>query len=272
MLGGSALNCRLDMLQFDIAAAAGWYSAIAGLLAGFALLAILLPLDHEAVQEEDRSIADSIVVFTCAFFALLVLSFNYAGLSGRPSEGAAAGIAAHEQFLFGAVFGLASLLLLFGLRAVIKSYGANAVVFAAARDSMQVVTALLGPILALSLQFSNALDLERVRLEQSASSTASCGPGGIPSGVWINLSISVISILAVLILAVFRRRLHQNVGAPALVAKGVLVVGVAVTVWTSFAVPLLPGSYIAGAVFEHVALLAFGVATVVVSAAAWSAR
>ncbi|MFZ1440462.1 MAG: hypothetical protein WAX12_09800 [Candidatus Microthrix subdominans] len=67
-------------------------------------------LDHEAVQDEDRSIADSIVVFTCAFFALLVLSFNYAGLSGRPSDGAAAGIAAHEQFLFGAVFGLASLL------------------------------------------------------------------------------------------------------------------------------------------------------------------
>ena len=29
-LGGSALNCRLDLLQFDIAAAAGWYSAIAG--------------------------------------------------------------------------------------------------------------------------------------------------------------------------------------------------------------------------------------------------
>ena len=90
--------------------------------------------------------------------------------------------------------------------------------------------------------------------------------------MWINLTISVISILAVLILAVFRRRLHQNVGAPAIVAKGVLVVGVAVTVWTSFAVPLLPGSYVAGAVFEHVALLVFGVATVVVSAAAWSAR
>jgi hypothetical protein len=31
------MDCRLSSVDFDIAASAGWYSAIAGVLAGFAL-------------------------------------------------------------------------------------------------------------------------------------------------------------------------------------------------------------------------------------------
>jgi hypothetical protein len=50
-------DCRISALDFDIAASAGWYSAIAGLLAGllagFALLAILLPLDHDSELGSD---------------------------------------------------------------------------------------------------------------------------------------------------------------------------------------------------------------------------
>lgn len=78
--------------EFDIAAAAGWYSAIAGLLAGFALLAVLLPLDHEAAEDSvnDRAAPNAVIVFTCAFFSLLILSFTYAVLSGRPPGLAAA--------------------------------------------------------------------------------------------------------------------------------------------------------------------------------------
>ena len=48
------MDCRLSSLDFDIAASAGWYSVIAGLLAGFALLSILLPLDHEAYGITDE--------------------------------------------------------------------------------------------------------------------------------------------------------------------------------------------------------------------------
>jgi hypothetical protein len=48
-------ECRLAESTFDIAAAAGWYSAIAGLLAGFAVVAILLPLDHDSDVGDDES-------------------------------------------------------------------------------------------------------------------------------------------------------------------------------------------------------------------------
>ena len=62
-----------------------------------------------------------VIVFTSAFFALLVLSFTYAILSGR----APGAVAAHEQQLSGAALGLASLLMLLGLREVLRLYGGN---------------------------------------------------------------------------------------------------------------------------------------------------
>jgi hypothetical protein len=266
------MSCRLEALGFDIAASAGWYSAIAGLLAGFALLAILLPLDHDAEQSDDLLAGESVVIFTCAFFTLLILGFNYAILAGRTGDGPGAGVAAHEQLLNGAVFALASLLLLFGLRAVLNTYGRNAAVFAPAQNVMLGVTAVLGPIVALSLQFSNSLDLERVRIEQGGLSAVPCGPGGIPSGVWINLGVTVTAILAVLALAAVRDRLPRSLKAARIVAKSVLVLAVVVTVWTAVVVPLLPVSLVTGAPFEHVALVMTSIATVIVAAAANAAR
>lgn len=261
----------LDGLDFDISASAGWYSAIAGLLAGFALLAILLPLDHEAESADDRSVADSVVIFTCAFFTLLILGFSYAALAGRTGEGPAAAVAAHEQLLNGAVFGLASLLLLFGLRSVLSAYSVNSTVFGAARNVMLVVTATLGPLVALSLQFSNALDLERYRLGATGSS-GDRGLDGLPTGVWINLSITAAALLAVVGLALLRRRLPRSLRAARYVAMGTLGLAVAVTMWSSLAVPLLPTELVTSAVFEHVTLGGTALGTVIVAAAAWAAR
>lgn len=266
----ASMDCRLDAAAFDIASSAGWYSAIAGLLAGFALLAILLPLDHEATASDDPHAADSVVIFTCAFFALLILGFNYGVLAGRSGDGPAAGVAAHEQLLNGAVFGLATLLLLFGLRAVLSSYGTNATVFEPAGTVILVATATFGPIVSLALQFSNALDLEHYRAGLSAE--PDCSTGGLPSGVWINLAITAVAVMAVLGVALLRQRLPRSLTAATTVAKGTLVLGVVVTVWTAVVVPLLPIEFITSAAFEHLTLAAAGVATVVVAAAAWAAR
>ena len=70
------MDCRLSSVDFDIAASAGWYSAIAGLLAGFALLYILFPLDHESADSDETETGNAVVVFTCAFFSLLILAFT----------------------------------------------------------------------------------------------------------------------------------------------------------------------------------------------------
>lgn len=79
--------CRPSSIDFDIAASAGWYSAIAGLLAGFALLYILFPLDHETTVSDETDTGNAVVVFTCAFFSLLILAFTYAVLAGRTGDG-----------------------------------------------------------------------------------------------------------------------------------------------------------------------------------------
>jgi hypothetical protein len=265
-------ECRLAESTFDIAAAAGWYSAIAGLLAGFAVVAILLPLDHDSDVGDDESTGamESVVIFTCAFFSLLILGVSYAILSGRTGEGPDRSIAAHEQLLNGSAFGLATLLLLFGLRSVLATYGRNRAVFRPARSVMLTMTAVLGPVVSLSLQFANAMDIEAYRA--SLAPNPDCGFGGLTSGIWISIAITVSALVAIFILALVRHRLPRTVGASQLIAKGVLGYTVAIVAWTSMVVPLLPRDVVAGAVFEHVTLIATGVATVLVAAAAWASR
>ena len=114
----------LTALAFDVSSSAGWCSAVGGLLAGFAFVAALLPLDHEGDAQEEQQTGHAVVVFVCAFFSLLILSVTYAVLAGRTGGGAADAIAAHEQMLNGAAFG-PSVLLFFGLRALLGAYGRN---------------------------------------------------------------------------------------------------------------------------------------------------
>jgi hypothetical protein len=146
-----------------------------------------------------------VVIFTSAFFTLLILGFSCAVLAGRTGPGPVAGIAAHEQLLNGAVFGLAALLVLFGLRAVLSSYGRNAAVFEPARAMILLATATLGPMVSLALQFSNALDLEYYRA--GLGSDVACVDAALPGGVWINLTITVVAALAVVAVALMRNRL-----------------------------------------------------------------
>jgi hypothetical protein len=262
--------CEIAAFEFDIASTAGWYSSIAGLLTGFALLAILLPLDHEA-DREDVECTNAVVVFTCAFFALLVLSINYAVLAGRTAGGAVAAVAAHEQMLFGPAFGLSALLLLFGLNALLRTYGANRDIFLPAQHVIILMTAVLGPIIVLALQFSNTLDLQSFRAA-NAPETTRCSIAGRPDAIWIDLAITGVAALVVLVLATLGGRLRIPRQAPILIAKLVLGFTVAATAWTAVAVPLLPVELITGAWFEHAVLVLTAIATVAVAAAAHSGR
>lgn len=264
-------SCQLNDLPFDVAASAGWYSAVAGLLAGFAFVAVLLPLDHETDAEGERETGHAVVVFVSAFFSLLILSITYAILAGRTGGGATDGIAAHEQMVNGASFGLSVLLLMFGLRAVLGSYGRNRHLFDSARNLVLVVTSVLGPAILLGLQFSNALDLERYRLG-TGDGAEQCEVGGNPSGVWLNLAITVAALIAVIGLAAARRHLPRREAAPELIAKVVLGFTVVFVLWSAIVVPLLPVGVVTGALFEHLAVAVTAALTVAFATASWMGR
>lgn len=249
--------------SFDIAAAAGGYSAVAGLLAGFALLAILLPLDHEADGDAVYG-ANAVVIYVCSFFSLLTLAISYAVLAGRTGSGAVSGVALHEQMLHGAAFGLATLLLLFGLHAVLRTYGGNRGVFAPASALIMTVTSVLAPVLVLALQFSNTIDMQSYR---SGGAT-----DRIPPGVWLNLALVAVGVVAILLVAAFRSRLPAISTAPRVISKAVLGYTLAATIWTSIAVPLLPAEIITSAALEHGLMGLTVLGAVAVSIASWIGR
>lgn len=261
--------CRLTDVAFDVASSAGWYSAVAGLLAGFAFVAVLLPLDHDTDAQSERETGHAVVVFVSAFFSLLILSITYAILAGRTGGGTVDGIAAHEQMINGAAFGLSVLLLMFGLRAVLGAYGKNRHVFDSARNLVLVVTSVLGPTIVLALQFSNGLDVERYRMGGAGEP---CVAGGMPPGVWLNLAITVAALIAVVVLALVRGRLPRWEAAPELIAKTVLGFTVLFAVWSAIVVPLLPPGVVTGSLFEHAAVTLTAILTVAFAAASWLGR
>ena len=266
------IDCRLSPLAFDIASAAGWYSSIAGVLAGFALLAILLPLDHIDDDTDEATTSNAVVVFVSAFFSLLILSFAYAVLAGRSGEGDELAIAAFEQLLLGGMFGLSTLLLLLGLQAVLRSYGANRLVFAPARHLIRVMTAILGPVLVLALQFSSALDLARYRLHADTGALAQCDIAGFPASVWVDLAIVILAMVGIVLLALLGERLPSDRAAGPTAARLVLGLTVVIVITASVLVPLLPLELLTSPLLEHGALLVAAAGALAVAWASWASR
>ena len=153
---------------------------------------------------------------------------------------------------------------------ILVTYGTNRQVFQPAEQVILGATAVFGPIVLLSFQFANAVDLERFRIGSSAA--GHCGPGGLPVGIWLNLGITVVAMAGVGLLALLRDRLPQRSSAPVWIAKGVLAFAVVVVVWSSLVVPLLPTVVVGGAVVEHLVLGLTAIATLVVAATSWAAR
>jgi hypothetical protein len=271
MAGLFEATCRFKGLDFDVAASAGWYSATAGLLAGFAFVAVLLPLDHPERDEQDSATADAAAIFVSAFFSLLILSVSYAVLAGRIGDGEVQGIAAHEQMLAGSCFGLAVLLLIFGLHMVLGHDGASRQVFRRADQVVMNTTALLGPIVVLAQLFSNSLDLSRYRALSGGEGPSRC-LSGIPVGVWVNLGITITAVVIVAVLAVFRNRLPRRGGSARLVAGIVLTATVVVVTWSALVLPLLPARSVTAAAFETGALAVASALVVAFAASAWASR
>lgn len=264
--------CFFAAFSYDIPAAAGWFSSIAGVLAGFALLSILIPLDHEAKKESEGQSVEAVISFTCAFFSLLILAFSYAVLSGRIGDGEVQGVAAYEQLLNGSAFGFSTLLLLFGLHAILFSYGSNRTIFQPACGLITQVTSTMGPIIVLSFQFSSSLDVETYRSITLGSAYESDWLWGLSPGIWINLVIALGAIIAVLILSRFGMHLPCHPGIQNKVGKGVLIYTVVVAVLCSFLLPLLSEPVLTSRWMGHGILMVSAVAAVLISASSWMNR
>jgi hypothetical protein len=74
------------------------------------------------------------------------------------------------------------------------------------------VTAVLGPLVVVGLQFSNAMELERYRV-QAGGGAQGCGPGGLPTGVWWNLGIVALATAAIVVLFAARERIARREAA-----------------------------------------------------------
>jgi hypothetical protein len=133
------------------------------------------------------------------------------------------------------------------------------------------MTAVLGPIIVLALQFSNALDVQFFRVEHFPE-TARCSIAGLPDAIWINLAITAGAMMVLLALAAFGSRLRIPRQAPILIAKIVLGFTVAATAWAAIAVPMLPLEVVTGALFEHSVLTLTAIATIAVAVAAHAGR
>lgn len=261
--------CTLPDEPFDIATAAGWYSAAAGLLAGFAMLAILFPLDHEATSVDERTEragTNGVIVFTSAFFSLLMLTFSYAILSGRPPGL----VAAHEQQLNGAVFGPATLLLLLGLREVLLLYGGNRKMLRPSNTLFACVTGILGPIATVAFGFGNVLDFDVIRASQ-ASVEVTC-VAGLPRDVFISALISAAAIVMIVVFPLFGGGRRIGNAASAVIGEATLGFTALVAVWASAVTPFLSVRVLGGEPLELIIVTVSAFSAVVFGATAWLSR
>src|SRR4051794_5322663 len=129
---------------------AGFYSTLAGVLAGFAFVAVTYVLTGLQAQgpsidrgRERRSTENTIIVsLFCAFFALVITAFMYAGLAAEREPGARA---VSEQLLASVAFAYGAGILIFSLTLLISGVGLEHT----ARETRTIVVLLLPPVAVL---------------------------------------------------------------------------------------------------------------------------
>ncbi|MHA3024337.1 hypothetical protein ACXPWS_29190 [Mycobacterium sp. BMJ-28] len=115
--GGAApeFDCPIWQ-QFDFSVAAGLFSQLAGVLAGFAFVGITLKLNSQTGQNGDSSEVDNERFLTglgCAFVGLIAAAALYATISASKGCAIVTGTGASLEVLAGVAFGLSVYTLLF---------------------------------------------------------------------------------------------------------------------------------------------------------------
>ncbi len=149
--------------MFDLSVTAGLYSQIAGILAGFAFTAILLPLAITRENDDVSDVGHAITAFTCAFFGLVLAAIEYAVMAGEPGEQALRGRASVEELMIGAGFALSALLLLYGLYQLLVGHTNQHRELRQAGRVMILVVGIVGPIIVVGLLWTGTEDVASFR-------------------------------------------------------------------------------------------------------------
>jgi hypothetical protein len=191
---------------FDVSASAVLYSTLAGVLAGFALVALIFILTsmgtaaHQARRElEVVSFENHLVVsLICTFLALVVSAVLYAILAAERKEALLQGRAPSEELLSGISFAFAVMALLYSLTLLIESTGLTAT----AHEVRSIVAIFTAPVTTMFIGFSGQ-DLAFAKL----ASSPTCRDNGFyrAMSIWGSCLLPCIALGVCLILVVLSR-------------------------------------------------------------------
>jgi hypothetical protein len=120
----------MDDSYLNFSQIAGFYSQLAGVLAGFAFAALIIIATMRLPAEQQQQVASAYRPLMCSFFGLVATSLNYAVMVGEPrrsGRSAAVGAAAGVSFVAaGAVLAFAILVTLDSLEATRPERNLNA--------------------------------------------------------------------------------------------------------------------------------------------------
>jgi hypothetical protein len=175
---------------FDITAVAAGYSALSGVLAGFAFTAVILPLSLS--RNSSRHFGPAMACFTAAFFTLTLAAIQYSVLAGEIGQGSLRGRAVHTELVNAIPMSLAVLLLLFGLCQLFQAVQDRVEVQPAYR-LLTTMTATVTPILVMVFCYTIMSDLVvfRRQMQGSADCTAEDSSMAVGAGVLVAGALAV---------------------------------------------------------------------------------
>lgn len=179
---------------FDISTISGYYSQTAGVLAGFALAALVVlmtptQVEERASQPRGRENGVLLTLFV-AFISLILATISYSVLAGINSN-LARGATASSELIDGVPFALAVIMLFHGLTLLLDDAGADR----AAVWSARAITIVGGPFIAFAFLSNGTLDTELARPGNTAESCAKLGLPGYISALTVILPILLTVVL-----------------------------------------------------------------------------
>ena len=215
--------CTQIDVNFSYSTAAGFCSAVAGILGGFAFSGILLAITHNALRRDNKTLGRAVAAFVAAFFGLLLSSVQYAVMAGELIQPQRSGRLAVEEVLDSLAFGISILALLYGVVLLLQADHR----LGHATTWVERVMATFGPMITLLLLLTVGQDIESVRPVKTTASITCSNVNGWQLGTYIVVGAGLVSIV---LLRILRDRLPELSQDRQTVSNFVLTLALAVAI------------------------------------------